>query len=62
MAEFLNKHVTSQQEWDKVRVSVKSCVVRKTELAVLVVKVRMREKLSTSSRISGFTTQLFSLN
>lgn len=30
MAEFLNKHVTSEQEWDKVSVSVKQCVVHKT--------------------------------
>lgn len=25
MAEFLDKHVTSEQEWDKVSVPVKQC-------------------------------------
>ena len=61
MAEFLDKHVTSEQEWDKVSVPVKQCAVHETELAVFTVKLR-RKKLSTSSRFSGFTTRLFSLN
>lgn len=40
MAEFLDKHVTSEEEWDKVSVPIKQCGGHKTALAVLIMKLR----------------------